>query len=97
MGRLWVASTPLECRIVDLTLEPEHRRAGLGSRLVAEVLKSADDAGLPTRLSVLRGNDPALAFWRAHGFVETTSDAVYLGLERPAGRGAGAAHAVLVP
>jgi ribosomal protein S18 acetylase RimI-like enzyme len=84
VGRIWVARTQRECRIVDLTLVPERRRTGLGSRLVAEVLLAADEAGVLTRLSVLRGNEPALAFWRCHGFVETHADALYLGLERRA-------------
>ncbi len=82
-GRLWVASPQDEWRIVDLTLLPEHRSCGLGTRLVTRMLERADLAGLPVRISVLRSNTRAFAFWERLGFALVGEDEIYLALERP--------------
>ena len=56
VGRLWVAWSPTECILVDMTLLPRHRRGGIGTRLVGEVLAEADRRGVPARLTVERTN-----------------------------------------
>lgn len=82
-GRLWLAWEPDSCVLVDMVLLPEHRRTGIGSRIVGEVLAEADRRGVPARLTVERTNAPALAFCAAHGFVEVDGDALRVSLERP--------------
>ncbi len=62
---------------------PEHRRGGIGTRIVGEVLAEADRRGVPVRVTVERGNSPSLAFCAKHGFAEVGGDAVYVVLERP--------------
>ena len=83
VGRLWVAWLPDACVLVDIILRPEHRRTGLGTRVLAEVLAEADHRGVPVRLSAQRANAPALAFYARLGFAETGGDEVYAALERP--------------
>jgi GNAT superfamily N-acetyltransferase len=83
VGRLWVAWEPDACVLVDMVLLPEHRRTGIGTRVVGETLAEADRRGLPTRLTVERTNAPSLAFCAAHGFVEVGGDPLRVALERP--------------
>jgi ribosomal protein S18 acetylase RimI-like enzyme len=83
VGRLWVAWSPGECRIVDLTLLPARRRAGIGTAVAEEVLARADAAAVPVTLSVLRDNSAGLAFWERLGFSVVAADEMYAELERP--------------
>lgn len=83
VGRLWVAWLVDACVLVDMVLLPEHRRSGLGTRIVGDVLAEADRRGVPARLTVERTNAPSLAFCARLGFAETGGDEVYASLERP--------------
>lgn len=83
VGRLWVAWPPGECRIVDLTLLPECRRAGIGTSVAADVLARADEAAVPVRLSVVHTNAAGLAFWGRLGFSSVAADEIYAEFERP--------------
>jgi ribosomal protein S18 acetylase RimI-like enzyme len=84
VGRLWVAWLPDACVLVDIILRPEHRRAGLGTRILADVLAEADRRAVPTRLTARRTNAAALAFYARFGFTATGGDEVHVTLERPA-------------
>jgi ribosomal protein S18 acetylase RimI-like enzyme len=83
VGRVWVAWPSGECRIVDLTLLPAHRRGGIGTQVAEEVLARADAAAIPVRLSVVRDNAAGLAFWERLGFSAVSGDEIYAQLERP--------------
>jgi GNAT superfamily N-acetyltransferase len=83
VGRLWVAWTHDACVLVDMVLLPEHRRTGIGTEVVGEVLAEADRRGVPVRVTVERANEPSLAFCAKHGFVEVDADEVFVTLERP--------------
>ena len=83
VGRLWIAWLPDACVLVDMTLFPEHRRGGLGTRIIGAVLSEADRRGVPARLTVERTNAPSLAFCARLGFAVTGGDKVYVRLERP--------------
>ena len=52
IGRLYLARLADEIRIIDIALLPGYRGAGIGSRLLAEILAEADAAGLAVRLHV---------------------------------------------
>jgi ribosomal protein S18 acetylase RimI-like enzyme len=82
VGRLWVAWPAGGCRIVDLSLLPSHRRAGIGTAVVEDVLARADGAGAPVRLSAARDNAAGLAFWGRFGFATVAEDEMYAELER---------------
>jgi ribosomal protein S18 acetylase RimI-like enzyme len=83
VGRIRVAWLPDECRVVDIALLPEHRRAGIGTSVVAELIAEADRRDVPVRLTVERLNSAARAFWSGLGFLPVAEDAIFLELERP--------------
>ena len=56
-------------RIDDVWIEPEHRRRGLGSRLVAELIRYFESQGVQAlTLDLNQGNREAEAFWQGLGF-----------------------------
>lgn len=71
-GRLWVADEPGELRMVDISLLPEHRGAGIGTELLRTVQQEAAAAGKPLRLSVARDN-PAQRLYARLGFISVES------------------------
>ncbi len=83
IGRIWLDWSASECLIVDLALLPEHRRQGIGTQVVAELLAETDGAGVPTRAHVERMNTPSLAFWTRLGFEEIGGDALFAEIQRP--------------
>jgi ribosomal protein S18 acetylase RimI-like enzyme len=54
--------------INSLVVHPAHQRLGIATRLLRHVLAAADAASI--RVSTGAGNEPALALYRRHGFVE---------------------------
>jgi GNAT superfamily N-acetyltransferase len=72
VGRIYVDTTRLEVRLMDVTLLPPHRNRGLGSRLMDALLEYADALGLPSSLHVEPFN-PARRMYERLGFrtVET--------------------------
>jgi ribosomal protein S18 acetylase RimI-like enzyme len=54
--------------INSLVVHPAHQRAGIATRLLLHVLATSDAASI--RVSTGAGNQPALALYRKHGFVE---------------------------
>ncbi len=88
-GRLYVHRRPDEIRLIDIALMPEHRRRGLGGRLMRSVLEEADAAGLPVQIHV-ESNNPALRLYHRLGFVEVEHQQPYLLMRRePAAPAAG--------
>jgi ribosomal-protein-alanine N-acetyltransferase len=61
-----------ELHILNLAVHPEHRRSGIGRILVARIVQEAEEHGVQLlTLEVRRGNEPALALYRAFGFQES--------------------------
>jgi GNAT superfamily N-acetyltransferase len=77
-GRLYVACTACEIRLLDISLLPEYRRQRVGGRLLAWMQEDARQLGVPLRLHVLQGN-PAQGLYERHGFLASPSE----GLHRP--------------
>ena len=50
IGRLYVDRMPDQIRVMDLTLIPERRNKGIGSRLIRAVQSQAKALGLPVTL-----------------------------------------------
>lgn len=67
-------------RLRKLYLTASHQGQGFGRALLAMVRAEAAAQGLPVRLSVLRANTRALAFYRREGLVvtDTTPDRIFL-------------------
>lgn len=80
-GRLYVARWPSQIRIIDIALLPEHRNAGVGSRLLADLLAEADQAGKSVSIHVEKFN-PALRLYERLGFTRAADREVYWLMER---------------
>jgi GNAT superfamily N-acetyltransferase len=81
-GRLYVARWPEEIRIVDIALLPEHRGAGIGTRLLDDLISESEASGKPLSIHVERFN-PALRLYGRLGFRTVADTGIYLLMERP--------------
>ncbi len=77
IGRLYVDRTARGLEIIDITLLPEFRRAGLGTKLLRDLQEEARAAGKPLWIYVEKFN-PALRLYQRLGFRETEDAGVYL-------------------
>ena len=80
VGRLYLARWPGEIRIVDLALLSAHRNAGIGTRILQDILAEARRAGKPVRIHVEKLN-PALRLYERLGFTRIADKGVYWFLE----------------
>ncbi|MGH8511865.1 MAG: GNAT family N-acetyltransferase [Gammaproteobacteria bacterium] len=80
VGRLYLARWPGEIRIVDLALLPAHRNAGIGTRILSDLLAEAGRAGKPVRIHVEKLN-PAQRLYERLGFTRIADKGVYWFLE----------------
>jgi ribosomal protein S18 acetylase RimI-like enzyme len=79
-GRLYVDRCEKEIRIMDIALLPEHRRAGIGTKLLCELQDEARTAGKVLTIHVEKFN-PALSLYHRLGFKHVEDKGVYLFLE----------------
>jgi ribosomal protein S18 acetylase RimI-like enzyme len=79
-GRLYVARWTDEIRIVDIALLPEYRGAGVGTRLLRELLDEGAREGKRVSIHVEKHN-PALRLYERLGFAPVADRGVYLLLE----------------
>jgi ribosomal protein S18 acetylase RimI-like enzyme len=79
-GRLYVDRWGKEIRIVDIALLPEHRRAGVGTKLLRELQDEARTAGKVLTIHVEKFN-PSLRLYQRLGFQQIEDQGVYLFLE----------------
>jgi ribosomal protein S18 acetylase RimI-like enzyme len=84
IGRLYLAKSPNEFRIIDIALLPKHRGAGVGSTLLNNILAEARSVGKPVRIHVECFN-PALGWYQRLGFQITEEGPIYLSMEKPPG------------
>jgi ribosomal protein S18 acetylase RimI-like enzyme len=82
VGRLYLAVTERDCRIMDVSLLDAHRRRGVGTALMRALIEDADAARVPSSLHVEPFN-PALRLYLRLGFVHVETRGVYLYMERP--------------
>jgi ribosomal protein S18 acetylase RimI-like enzyme len=82
VGRIWVAHGADAVTLVDIALLPATRGAGLGTRLINDLIAEAARAGLPVRLTVLKSNGAAQRLYERLGFVVTADLGVYWEMER---------------
>jgi ribosomal protein S18 acetylase RimI-like enzyme len=85
VGRVYIEQTPLEIRLMDVALLPEHRNQGLGTALMKALLAIGDGADLPVSLHVEPFN-PAFRLYRRLGFAEIETRGYYQFMERRAGK-----------
>jgi ribosomal protein S18 acetylase RimI-like enzyme len=75
-GRLYVDRWPREIRIVDIALLPAYRNAGIGTRLLRDLMAEAAQAGKLLSIHVEQFN-PASRLYTRLGFVKTGESGVY--------------------
>ena len=83
-GRLYVDRGADEIRLIDIALLPEFRGAGIGSRLLTELLSEAAHDRKPVRIHVEKFN-PALRLYERLGFSIVDDRGVYWFMERAPG------------
>ncbi|MBK9031202.1 MAG: ribosomal protein S18-alanine N-acetyltransferase [Myxococcales bacterium] len=67
-----------EVHLLAIATHPDHRRRGVGARLLAHVLEAAATARLIT-LEVRASNAPAIALYQRAGFVAVSTRRGYYG------------------
>ena len=77
VGRLYVGRLDQEIRIVDITLLPAERNAGIGSYLIKQLLDEAKDSGKVTRIYVEEFN-PSLRLFERLGFSPSEQHGIHL-------------------
>ena len=80
VGRLYVARLDQEIRIIDITLLPAERNAGIGSYLIKQLLDEANHSGKMTRIYVEEFN-PSLRLFERLGFSPTEQQGIHLLLQ----------------
>ncbi len=80
VGRLYVARWADEIRLMDVTLLPAYRGAGIGSGLLRALMAEAAQVGKPLRIHVEKHN-PALRLYERLGFRSIADRDVYWFLE----------------
>lgn len=71
LGYMGAQVLDAEVHVTNMAVEPDARRAGLGSAMLLECIRRGLDRGARwLTLEVRRGNDEALEFYRTFGFEE---------------------------
>ncbi len=71
MGYIVLSTVLDEGNIDNVAVSPAYRRRGAADALVADAVARSRDMGLAfLMLEVRAGNEPAIALYRKHGFVE---------------------------
>ena len=81
VGRLFVARSPEEIRIMDIAVLTERRGAGIGTRLLRAICDEGDSVGARIGIHVAKQN-PARGLYHRLGFEEREDRGVYLYLVR---------------
>ncbi len=69
-------------KLNQLFLVPGHQGKGIGRECMLRIMGEALELGLPLRLSVLKANPRALAFYRRLGFVRTGETDTHILMEK---------------
>jgi GNAT superfamily N-acetyltransferase len=77
VGRLYVARLDHEFRIIDITVLPAERNAGIGTYLIEQLLDEAKRAGKMTRIFVEEFN-PSLRLFQRLGFSPSEQHGMHL-------------------
>jgi ribosomal protein S18 acetylase RimI-like enzyme len=73
VGRLYVARTPDEIKVLDLTVLPQHRSKGIGSELMNEILSEANNDRKAVLIWVEQ-TSPAQELFKRLGFSKKEDD-----------------------
>lgn len=73
VGRLYVLRKPDVIKILDITVLPQYRRAGIGGNLVGAIIVEADDSKKPVQIWIEQGN-PSQNLFQRLGFSKLEDD-----------------------
>lgn len=77
IGRILVDRRETEIVLTDIALLTEYRNAGIGTRLLNDLMNEAKSAGKPILLHVLTSS-PAVRLYERLGFFRSGAEAAYL-------------------
>ena len=80
IGRMMVARSEEEFRLIDIALVRKQRSGGIGTRLVRDLLDESAKAAKPFRLRVLKGSR-AVRLYKRLGLTVIGDDGLYLEME----------------
>lgn len=81
IGRLYVDRWSKEIRIIDIALIANYRRKGIGSQIMGDLIKEADEKNHLLSLHV-EHNNPAMGLYKKMGFEKIKEVGVYYLMER---------------
>ena len=73
VGRLYVLRDTTEMRVLDITVMPQHRNAGIGTLLIRDLLTEAEQSGKPVSIWVEQFN-PSRTLFQRLGFSKIEED-----------------------
>src|SRR5947209_4290613 len=88
-GRIITSRTDEEIRLVDISLLPGYRGAGIGTSLLKDLFAEADRTERVVRLQVEKTNAEARRLYERMGFQVTSENQTHFQMERRAGRNEG--------
>ena len=77
IGRMMVDRDDASILLRDIALLTEYRNAGIGRRLLTDLMKEATSAGKPIRLHVV-STSPAVRFYERLGFCRSGDEGAHL-------------------
>jgi ribosomal protein S18 acetylase RimI-like enzyme len=81
-GRLWVARTPQQIRLLDIAILPEFQNRKIGTFLLQQLMKESEATGIPLRHMIYKLNTEARRFYERLGFRLIEDERMYLLMER---------------
>ena len=81
-GRIIISRSDKEIKLVDISLLPEYRGAGLGTSLIKDLFAEADRTERVVRLQVERTNTEARRLYERMGFLLTSENQTHFQMER---------------
>ncbi|MCA1557949.1 MAG: GNAT family N-acetyltransferase, partial [Acidobacteria bacterium] len=85
-GRLWVARTPEQIRLLDIAILPEFQNRKIGTFLLKQLMRESEETATPLRHMIYKLNTEARRFYERLGFRLKEDDRMYLLMERQPGR-----------
>jgi ribosomal protein S18 acetylase RimI-like enzyme len=80
IGRLYVHRSDSEIYLVDIALLAQHRGAGIGAKLIRELLAEATASGKPVRLTAEQGS-AAVRLYEGLGFRRTGETEIHISMQ----------------
>jgi ribosomal protein S18 acetylase RimI-like enzyme len=81
-GRLWVARTPEQIRLLDIAILPEFQKRKIGTYLLRNLIRESEETGTPLRHMIYKLNTGARRFYERLGFRLIEDERMYLLMER---------------